>query len=167
MTKKTRLLLAILTSFLSLSSLNAAEIHQEVKPFLRESFPKILQQAKGKATAIIFWSLTCAPCIREMPIWKELGEKYPKINLVFISTDDQKNEAKEIQALLKKHNLFQYESWAFADSFAERVRFAVDPMWYGELPLTYLLEASGKRKKIVGMVSKKDLENWKKGEVEG
>ena len=48
----------------------------------------------------------------------------------------------------------------FADSFAERLRFSIDPNWYGELPRSYFFDESHEFKAHSGIVSEALLAEW-------
>ena len=137
----------------------AQGVQAEVKPFLKGSLSSILEESKGIQTAIIFWSVTCSPCIQEMYLWKELVQKDPELNLVFVSTD-MISTSDKISKILNRFELEDHASWAFADSFVEKIRFDVDPQWYGELPLTFLLSTNGNMQKVIGMVEDQDLKQW-------
>ena len=39
----------------------------ELRPFQRGSFAGILADNAGKPTVVNFWSITCPPCLAEMP----------------------------------------------------------------------------------------------------
>jgi hypothetical protein len=52
------------------------------------------------------------------------------------------------------------EVWAFADEFSERVRFAVDRTWRGELPRAYFFDATGRSEGHSGFVDNRWVENW-------
>lgn len=133
---------------------------EEPRPFVVGSMAKIAKQEKNRPVAVVLWSLTCAPCIAEMPIWSKMQSKYPNLRLVFVSTDDI-TDSDRIQNLLKRHGLQSVESWAFADSFVERLRYDIDKNWNGELPRTYLSQPGKKDfRPITGMISEDDLNAW-------
>ena len=43
---------------------------------------------------------------------------------------------------------------------AERIRYGVDPEWYGELPRTYFYNNEGNREAHSGILTKKLLSQW-------
>jgi len=98
---------------------------------------------------------------------KKLIRKYPKLDLVLISTDTPEEE-KDISATLAKFSLGKAEAWVFADSYTERLRFEVDKKWQGELPRTYFYSANvGARRAvpvhaISGKLEYKEVERWVK-----
>ena len=47
-----------------------------------------LSDYRGKVMYIDFWATWCAPCMGEMPYFNELSTKYPNVQFVGISVDD-------------------------------------------------------------------------------
>ncbi|MGE4630656.1 MAG: hypothetical protein AAEC86_09460 [Pseudohongiellaceae bacterium] len=48
----------------------------------------------------------------------------------------------------------------FADNFAERLRFSIDPNWYGELPRSYFFDAKHNMSSHSGIMTKALLPGW-------
>jgi hypothetical protein len=86
-------------------------------------------------------------------------KKYPKLDLVMVSTDDAEF-AGEVSDMLAKHKLKQVESWIFSDSNAQRLRYEVDPSWYGELPRSYFYDASHNRLPVSGAITTEHIDAW-------
>lgn len=134
---------------------------QEIKPFVRGSYQQIVTARQGKPFIINFWSLSCSYCKVELAMLKKLAKKYPKLDLVLVSTDTPEEE-KPVSATLKKFSLGRAEAWVFADSYTERLRFEVDKKWQGELPRTYFFSANSEVKAISGKLEQKEVEQWVK-----
>ncbi|MDQ3267968.1 MAG: hypothetical protein M3P47_04480 [Pseudomonadota bacterium] len=62
--------------------------------------------------------------------------------------------------MLQKFPLKKAESWIFADSFVERLRYEVDTQWYGELPRTYFYDAQGYFSALSGKLVYAKIEQW-------
>ncbi|MDO8343138.1 MAG: hypothetical protein Q7T48_08070, partial [Cellvibrio sp.] len=69
----------------------------------------------------------------------------------------------EIARTLQKYPLKKAESWVFADSFVERLRYEVDMQWYGELPRTYFYDAQGHALALSGKLDYAQIERWIRG----
>jgi hypothetical protein len=67
---------------------------------------------------------------------------------------------KDIERALLKYPLKKAESWVFADSFLERLRYEVDTQWYGELPRTYFYDAQGHAFALSGKLDYVQTERW-------
>ena len=75
----------------------------------------------------------------------------------------KRHEATERAKVLR--TLAQYkpgpvENWAFADEFAERVRFSVDRSWRGELPRTYFYDAAHNADVHSGRIDMRRADAW-------
>ena len=132
---------------------------QEIKPFVRGSYQQIVSARQGKPFIINFWSLSCGYCKVELSMFKELARKYPQLDLVVISTDAYE-EMESVSSTLEMFSLGKFETWLFADSNTDRLRFEIDKRWYGELPRTYFFGADGKTNAFSGKLEQKDVEQW-------
>jgi thiol-disulfide isomerase/thioredoxin len=143
----------------------------QTQPLLRGSYQKIIAAHAGKPFIVAMWSVNCTHCGADLEIFGRLAKKYADFDLVLISTDSPEQEAVIISSL-KKYNLGlesskhkragKVESWIFADSYAERLRFEVDTQWYGELPRTYFFDAAGKARGVSGVLDENTVEQWVK-----
>lgn len=134
---------------------------QEISPLERGSYQQIVAARQGKPFIVNFWSLTCSYCVVELEMFRKLVKKYPRLDLVLISTDTPE-EKQEVATMLAKHSLGRAEAWVFADGFAERLRFEVDRKWQGELPRTYFYGAKGEAAAVSGKLEYKEMEQWVK-----
>jgi len=62
--------------------------------------------------------------------------------------------------VLDKHALGRAEAWVFADSHADRLRFEVDPEWYGELLGLIFHSAKEDVRAVSGKIEQADVERW-------
>lgn len=138
-----------------------AHAAQEIKPFVRGSYQQIVAARQGKPFIVNFWSLTCNYCMVELDMLRKLVRKYPKLDLVLVSTDAPEEE-REISATLAKYSLGKAEAWVFADDYSERLRFEVDRKWQGELPRTYFYSPGSEVTGISGKLEYGDVEQWVK-----
>lgn len=146
---------AAVAMLLSLQSAAA----QELKPFQRGSQQQVVAMRAGKPFVVAFWSVNCTYCGAELAMFGKLLKKYPALDLVLVSTDTPADDM-EIAAVLEKHALGRAEAWVFADSHADRLRFEVDPEWYGELPRTYFHAAKEGVRAASGKIEQADVERW-------
>jgi thiol-disulfide isomerase/thioredoxin len=132
---------------------------QTAKHFVRGSYQEIVSARAGKPFIISLWSLDCTYCHDDMVLFGKLSKRYPDRDLVLISTDTPE-QIKEIARRLQKYPLKKAESWVFADSFVERLRYEVDTQWYGELPRTYFYDAQGHALGLSGKLDYTQIEQW-------
>lgn len=153
-----------LLALLMCLSAACASAAQEIKPFVRGSHQQIISARAGKPFVIAFWSLTCTNCRDDLAMFGKLAKKYRNLDLVLVATDSPEQE-QEIAGILQQYRLGRtglgrIESWVFADSYTERLRFEVDPQWYGELPRTYFFDAQGHATAISGKLDRLQTERW-------
>ena len=89
----------------------------------------------------------------------ELVAADPNLPLVLISTDqiDERDYANDI---LQDAGLASTPSWIFADNFTERLRFTIDPQWFGELPRSYYYDAEHNMKAHSGIMTRDMLDDF-------
>lgn len=134
--------------------------NQEVRPFVRGSWPQITSAHAGRAFAIHFWGVTCAPCRVEMPVWGQLVKERADLKLVTIHSERIPPDMSIVQKMLANAGLASTESWTFAERFQEPLRFEVDPEWRGEIPMTLLIGRDGTIKTIIGSAEPDDIRAW-------
>lgn len=139
----------------------------QTQPLLRGSYHRIIAAHAGKPFIVALWSVGCTHCGADLELFARLLQKYPAFKLVLISTDAPEQE-EEIASALNHYHLNsqaqtgsgKVESWVFADSYTERMRFEVDAQWYGELPRTYFYDAQGRAASTSGVLDAAETENW-------
>lgn len=132
---------------------------QVAKPFVRGSYQAIVAARAGKPFIIGFWSLACTNCRDDLALFGKLAKKHPSFDLVLVATDSPEQKL-EIASTLQHYRLGGTESWVFADSYTERLRFEVDAQWYGELPRTYFFDAAGHSTAVSGKIDRDQVERW-------
>jgi thiol-disulfide isomerase/thioredoxin len=150
---------ALLFAFFLAAALPAAA-QEDMRPFVRGSWAELRQAHAGKPMVYHFWGVTCAPCIAELPHWTQLVSERKDMNLVMIAADPVPEKPADLARALAKAKLSVKESWHFADNFAQKLYFEVDPRWRGELPFTKLVAADGTAKVIRGVVKLADIKAW-------
>jgi hypothetical protein len=131
----------------------------QLRPFDAGSMKAIAASHAGRPYVLAFWSVHCAPCIEDMDDWRELQRRHPGLPVILVTTDPRSEHA-QVSRILAKYRMDKVENWAFADEFAERVRFAVDPGWRGELPRTYFFDAAHLAEVRSGRIDRRRAEAW-------
>ncbi|MEO8332450.1 MAG: TlpA disulfide reductase family protein [Gallionella sp.] len=132
---------------------------QETKPLLRGSYQNIISAHAGKPFIIALWSLDCTHCRDDLALLGKLHARYRTLDVVLVATDTPSQQS-EIQTVLEHYALQRSESWVFADSYVERLRFEIDTQWYGELPRTYFFDAQGHGSAVSGKLDRGQIERW-------
>ena len=131
----------------------------DFRSFTFDSFSEIKAQYEGQEFLLGLWSVDCPPCLVELSMMGELLELNPDLPFVLISTDSIDTSEDAIE-FLSDFNLAQRESWMFADSFVERLRYTIDPSWYGELPRSYFFDKDHNMQSHSGIMTKELLQEW-------
>ena len=129
-----------------------------LKPFLPGSYQQLLDSNANKPFMLVVWSITCSSCLKDMALLNKLHKTHPNINMVMLATDDA-SSTEQIQQILAKNELTGLENWLFADENLQKLRYEIDPKWYGEQPRTYFLNKKHEREGISGVLSQEDYES--------
>lgn len=122
------------------------------------SFAALVAARREQAFVLVMWSVTCVPCRDEFELLRELRTRYPRLPLVLIATDDVADEAVAAR-MIERYGLADEESWIFADD-AQKLRYQIDPGWYGELPRTYFYNSSHRRDGVSGSLTPEQVVTW-------
>ena len=108
---------------------------------------------------ISFWSIDCPYCIDDL---KKLGKALSKntnVKLITVCVDG-KESAKKAERILSQANLPKHEKYQYAEVDEDRLRYNIDPAWYGELPRTYFYDAAHQVTPLSGKISYSFLDKW-------
>jgi thiol-disulfide isomerase/thioredoxin len=137
----------------------AAAQAAELKPFVAGSLQQIRAAHAGRPFVLVLWSLTCSHCREELAQLGALQRRHPQLHVVLISTDTP-DDAAALTATLARHGLARAEAWVYADGYAERLRYEIDPRWGGELPRTYYFDHAHAVTARSGALAPAELERW-------
>ena len=124
--------------------------------FKSGSYQHILDKHNGQPFILVIWSKTCPSCLKDMEIIKEVHEGMPRFNFVMLSTDDQ-SDTGEVNKIIEQQGLTDLESWIFSEGNSQKLRYEIDPGWYGELPRTYFFNSTHEREGISGALTHKQF----------
>jgi len=132
-----------------------------LKPFQADSLQHITSDRKGEPFVLVLWSVDCPPCLKELAQLQQLRHQFSSQDLVLVATDDI-HEADSVQKTINDFQLGQMDNWIFTGTIPERMRYAVDPNWYGELPRAYFYDRFHQRIAHSGSLKRTTLETWLK-----
>lgn len=91
--------------FLSIASYSVFAQKYPVYNF--ETFSPVLEKQNDTTYIVNFWATWCAPCVKEMPAFNELHEKYKdrKIKIILVSLDFGKNLQAKIERFAQVHKI--------------------------------------------------------------
>ncbi len=144
--------------FLSFSMTFPVSAEQAVlKRFTSGSYQQLLNEYANKPFVLMIWSVNCTSCLKKIPVLSDLRKSAPDINLIMLATDDV-SATDQVKSILTGNELNQVDNWIFAEANPQKLRYEIDPKWYGEVPRTYFLDKDHQRVGISGSVSRESLE---------
>ena len=147
---KTLLLLLVFSNF---------SFAYEFMPFEINTRNVIEKKYLNQPLIISFWSIDCPYCINDL---KKLGKALSKntnVKLITVCVDG-KESAKKAERVLSQANLPKHEQYQYAEVDEDRLRYNIDPTWYGELPRTYFYDAAHQVTPLSGKISNSFLDKW-------
>lgn len=151
-------LLSILLLFLSFAGLSAQQ--KEVSIMKYEDFEKRIQKDNDKLLVVNFWATTCAPCVKELPDFMEINNKFKdhsNFKMILVSLDRLVDKERVLKFIKNKNltaevilldDIKRMNTWI--------PRFEKD--WDGNIPVTIFYKNGEKVYFNDGEMSKEDLE---------
>ncbi len=156
------LFLVPLLLFSSLSAAGGSPAHEKdatVRLFVAGGLERITAARQGQPFVLVFWSIDCVHCPRELKTLGELKKRQPHLDIVLVAADTPESASRTAR-IAGRFGLGRVEQWVFADDMPERLRFQVDPNWHGELPRTYFYDRTHHIEAVSGIVPENRLNDW-------
>ncbi len=153
------MLAALVVAFLMTGTASGGG-QEDVHPFDAASLQQVLDEHKGRPVIVHFWGLTCGNCMAELKDWGAFVRAHPCATLILVNWDQRGARPAQMAPALQKAGLGSVPSFALGDGFEEKLRFAVDHDWMGELPYTRLIGADGSATTFSGSADFADLGAW-------
>jgi thiol-disulfide isomerase/thioredoxin len=134
------------------------------QPFDSASWQTLTNSHKGRPLIVHFWGFTCGNCMVELNDWGRFAKEHPSVEIAFVNWDRRGAKSSRIAQALAKAGLGGVQSFVLANGFEEKLRFAVDRDWMGELPYTRLIDGDGKATTFSGTADFKKLSEWLEAE---
>ena len=115
-----------------------------IKTFNPGSYQQILRENAAQPFVLAIWSVDCPSCIKDMNVLSEIRRNHPDLKIILLSTDEP-SATSEVKTILARHALNDLDNWVFGSDDAQKLRYEIDPSWYGELPRTYFYSSSHNR----------------------
>lgn len=140
-------ILVLILLFISIASYSQHSFGN--KPFKIVDFDELLPYlSKTTDTLYIinFWATWCAPCIKEIPYFEEIGEMYKdeNVKVFMVSLDFPDMVQNSLIPFMKKNNM-KNEVLLLDDPDANRWIPLVDDEWTGAIPATLVYDSKGRK----------------------
>lgn len=106
---------------------------------------------------MVMWSIDCPPCYEELRLLAQYQKTNPQIKIIVVATDEDIYTQQVKKMLLESFPQSQ-NAWIFSVASAQKLRYSIDPSWYGELPRSYFFDQKHNRKAVSGLLTLKILE---------
>lgn len=125
-----------------------------LQPFEPDSLQNIVKQHQGKPFVLFVWSLDCVYCQASLDHLAQAKRDNKALTVVTLSTDaaSDPEAAPMMQKRLSELNLTR-DAWAYGSATPEKLKYALDPKWYGEKPRSYWFNAQGERVAYSGVLN--------------
>jgi thiol-disulfide isomerase/thioredoxin len=102
-------------------------------------FEPWLYKETDSVYVINFWATWCAPCVREIPAFEEIHEKYgpEKVKVVLVSLDFPNQVDSRVLPFMERMNI-QSKVILLDDPFSNRWIGRVSEEWSGAIPATVI-----------------------------
>jgi thiol-disulfide isomerase/thioredoxin len=130
-----------------------------VKTYNYNELKPLLEKKDDKIYIVNFWATWCAPCVKELPYFDSIKQKYTNKNveILLVSLDSPKQVDKKLIPFINEHKILSQV--VLLDDINEDVWIkAIDESWSGTLPAT-LIYTKNSRKFYKGAIDYKTLES--------
>lgn len=130
-----------------------------LQSFEPDSLQSIVTQHKGKPFVLFVWSLDCVYCQASLDHLAQAKRDNKALTIVTLSTDAA-SDPEAARMMEKRLSSLQLtgNAWAFGNATPEKLKYALDPKWYGEKPRSYWFNAQGERVAYSGILKPATIE---------
>jgi thiol-disulfide isomerase/thioredoxin len=132
----------------------------EVHSVKYEELEKKIQEEGDKLLVVNFWATTCAPCVKELPDFMEVNNKFkdhPKFKMILVSLDRLVDQERVIKFIKNKNLTAEV---VLLDDIKRMNTWIpkFEKNWDGNIPVTIFYKNGEKVHFNDGEMSKEDLE---------
>lgn len=104
-----------------------------------EEFAPLLKKRNDTTYVINFWATWCKPCVKELPDFIEVNDKFKndKFKMILVSMDFDSQLESKVKPFILANNI-NAEVVLLADSKQHKWIDKVDPEWSGSIPITII-----------------------------
>jgi thiol-disulfide isomerase/thioredoxin len=111
---------------------------QDVEVIKKPQMMQMLAPQDNSVYVINFWATWCAPCVKELPAFKQLAENYKDVKVIMISLDFAEDVEKTKKLLNKKQ--IGFKTYLLDETKYDTWINDVEPSWQGAIPATIILK---------------------------
>lgn len=111
---------------------------QDVEVIKKPQMMQMLTPQDNSVYVINFWATWCAPCVKELPAFKQLAENNKDVKVLMISLDFAEDLEKTKKLLNKKQ--IGFKTYLLDETKYDTWINDVEPSWQGAIPVTIILK---------------------------
>ena len=125
-----------------------------------DDFEQVLTKDNDTTYLVNFWATWCVPCVKELPYFEAINEKYKdsKLEVVLVSLDFEKHIDSRLVPFLNKKKIGS-EVKLLLDENETKWIDRVDPKWSGAIPITIVYNRENRDFYEKAFHSTKELED--------
>lgn len=108
----------------------------------------VAPSAHAEPTILALWSAECVHCKKNLALFAAMAKAQPGLRLITLAVEPADPQ---LGAILDRFGV-PGARFAYGDDAPERLAFAIDPDWRGELPRTLFFDGRGGVKAVSGVV---------------
>lgn len=120
---------------------------QTIPAYNSEALNARLASSNDTVYVVNYWATWCIPCVKELPYFEKLAEKYKyeKVKVLLVNFDFKEQYPKGIANFVSKKKLTAEVVW-FSESKPNDFIPKIAPEWSGALPATTFSAQKGKKR---------------------
>lgn len=111
---------------------------------------------------INFWATWCVPCVKELPEFNKLTERYKgkPVKVLLVSLDFKNSYPAKLQAYIEKKKLLPDVIW-FNETNANKFIPKIDDRWSGAIPATLIIDSKNNRRHFIeDSITDEQIADW-------
>lgn len=118
----------------------AIENDIELEIYDYDGLKPLLSKNDGKVHVINFWATWCAPCVKELPYFEQLGSKYKdkNVEVLLVSLDFPHQYESKLKPFIKERDL-KSKVVVLDDPDSNRWIPQINQDWSGSIPATIII----------------------------
>ncbi len=123
---------------------------QTVHQLSFDQLQKEIAETKDSIVVLNFWATWCAPCVKELPYFEQLNQKYAsqKVKVMLVSLDFNSKIKSSVEPFVKSKNL-KSEILHVTDTDPNTWINKMDNSWSGAIPATVVYNTSHEKIKFL------------------
>lgn len=133
---------------------------QTVRLLKLEQLETRLTAGKDTTYVLNFWATWCAPCVRELPYFQRIHQKFKNspVKVLLISLDAKNTLDKKVVQFIGR-NKITAEVFLLDETNQQMYIDRISPLWSGALPATLIVQTGKERKDFIeGEITYEQLE---------